>query len=127
MSARWRAAGWPAWAALGWAALIHLMSSAPRQLPAFLDVDGLDKLIHLVEFGTLGGLLTAALWRGVPELAGAGAWVAALGAAAYGCVDELHQAYVPGRSSSFYDVVADAVGALAAALLVRRVLQRRAR
>ncbi|MEE9199093.1 MAG: VanZ family protein [Dehalococcoidia bacterium] len=35
-------------------------------------------------------------------------------AAGYGAVDELHQAFVPGRDSSIYDVASDTAGALLA-------------
>ena len=45
-------------------------------------------------------------------------WVMAL---AYGLSDELHQAYVPGRQSSFYDVLADGAGALLGAALRARL------
>lgn len=36
----------------------------------------------------------------------------------YGVVDELHQSFVPGRHSSFWDVLCDALGAVLAVLLV---------
>ncbi len=38
-------------------------------------------------------------------------------AACYAALDELHQAFVPSRSASFYDTLIDIAGALAAVLL----------
>ena len=46
----------------------------------------------------------------------------------FGVTDEIHQYFVPGRQADVFDVVADAVGALAGALFVAflsRVLDRR--
>lgn len=90
--------------------LIYAMSSL-QQLP---QTPGpfTDKHWHALEYGGL-----AALW--VRALAG-GRWtglsvrvcVAAVGAALlYAASDEWHQAYVPGRDSSLWDLLADAVGA----------------
>lgn len=44
-------------------------------------------------------------------------------AGAYGVVDELHQAFVPGRVSSFGDLLADASGAALAVVAILPVLR----
>ena len=44
-----------------------------------------------------------------------------LAAAAYGCLDEFHQSFVPMRDVEAGDVVADTTGALLAALLAERL------
>jgi len=41
--------------------------------------------------------------------------VGVLIAAAYGATDELHQYFVPGRQADVADLLADAIGAIAAA------------
>jgi VanZ family protein len=102
-----------------WAAAIFVASSVPgRSLPT-PGFRGVDKLVHLVEFGLLGGLLTAA-WRAGPALLVTIAW---------GVLDEVHQHYTPNRDPSVYDALADALGAaLGAGLalwLVRRSARRR--
>ena len=71
-----------------------------------------DKGVHFCEYGLLGFLCThAALgtWPSVTRvrLLAAGAFIAT----AWGLGDELHQAFVPGRSAEFLDLVADGVGA----------------
>ncbi|MEF8794706.1 VanZ family protein [Thiohalorhabdus sp.] len=75
----------------------------------------LQNLLHLLAYGLL-----AVLWfRGLTPYLPKG-WTIGIGLAltiAYGLADEWHQAYVPGRFPSATDVVADALGALAAAAL----------
>lgn len=71
-----------------------------------------DSAAHAAEYVVLALLLLRALaradWRRVT-------WAAALSAialaVAYGLVDEWHQSFVPGRSSEWRDVIADAAGA----------------
>ena len=109
-------------AALAWALVIFWLSSAPRSLPEPLAVDGMDKLLHLGTFAVLAWLCGATLRRAAPEQAVRFHVVTAgVMALAYGLSDELHQAYVPGRQSSFYDVLADGAGALLGAALRARL------
>ena len=61
-----------------------------------------DKLYHAGNFGVLGILLYLATGR---------VYLAVLLASLYGVSDEVHQAYVPGRSADMLDWVADTVGA----------------
>jgi hypothetical protein len=88
-----------------------------------------DLTAHFAGYGLLGGLVVRAIaggrWAGVTPAAAAGAW---LFSAAYGVSDEFHQSFVPGRTPSGIDWVADAAGAavaIAAVLLVSRIVQRR--
>ena len=84
-----------------------------------------DKSGHSIGYALLGGLLLRALAGG--RLSGI-TWrvvLAAIGLATlYGVSDEVHQMFVPGRTSDRYDVLADAIGATIAvvgAWLVRAV------
>jgi len=91
--------------------LIFAMSAIPRGLDlSFFPLR--DKGVHLVEYAVLAWLNARALRRTRP---GARPWRLALGAAAiaisWGYLDEVHQAFVPGRDASLGDLVADAVGA----------------
>jgi hypothetical protein len=78
------------------------------QLPGGMS----DKSGHSIGYALLAGLLLRALAGG--RLAGI-TWKSAVAAIVlstlYGVSDELHQMFVPGRSSDRYDVLADAVGA----------------
>lgn len=96
-------------------------------VPELLSFRHADKLLHFIGYALLGAL----------SLLGAGArgrvrhlLTAWLAAALYGVADELHQGFVPGRSASSADVLADWVGAaagVAVLALVSRAGHRRAR
>ena len=73
-------------------------------------------MIHATEYALLGALT---VW----------AWPHALGswllATAYGATDELHQRYVPFRSSDPFDLLADGVGAMLGVAGVQGLRRRR--
>lgn len=95
------------------------LSSSPdaQGASSFLDLSPpWDKLYHAGNFGVLAGLLYLATGR---------AWLAVLLASAYGVSDELHQAYVPGRSADVLDWLADTTGATFAVLLTFFFTRRR--
>jgi VanZ family protein len=71
---------------------------------------GWDKAAHAAIFGALALLTLRATHGGMRPLALAPAAAAVLLVVGWGTVDELHQAFVPGRDPSALDVVADAVG-----------------
>ena len=66
--------------------------------------EGWDKVAHFSTFA----LITALLWHGTAGSAP----LAVLGAVvAFGALDELHQAFVPGRAADIADFIADATAA----------------
>jgi VanZ family protein len=96
-----------------WAGLIFTLSSIPdlgTGLGAWDTV--LRKIAHPAEFAVLGFLLARALGH---DLA------AFLLGAAYAVTDEVHQAFVPGRLGSVWDVLLDSVGVALGVLLLRRL------
>jgi VanZ family protein len=104
-----------------WAALTFWLSASPDAQGAatFLDLTPpWDKLYHAGNFGVLAALLYPATGR---------VWLAVLLASLYGVSDEVHQAFVPGRSADASDWLADTVGALAAVTLLQLRQRRRAR
>jgi VanZ family protein len=105
---------------------IFAVSSVPN-----LDTSGTgvsDKSLHFWVYGLLGALLLRALagaaWAGVTVRAASAAWLMAV---VWGALDEVHQAFVPGRSLSGLDWLADAGGAALAAGVVLAVVVRRGR
>lgn len=114
-AARWRA-WWPAGA---WAALVLTLTSIPHPETPLPEVAGLDKLAHVALYAVLG--LLAAFGAARDErllrrptallLLGITGCLAVLGA-----LDELHQAWIPGRSADVLDWVADLVGGALGAL-----------
>jgi VanZ family protein len=73
-----------------------------------------DKALHALVFGALAAML----W----VLAGGRGALAVFGlVCGVGILDELHQAFVPGREADLADLLADAAGAAAALYLVKFV------
>ncbi len=104
---------WGRWSpVVGYAALVFCLSHQP-QLPT---TPGGDKTAHVIAYAILGFLCARALTsfdRGLR-------WALATAASTlYGMTDEWHQSFVPGRTASGADLVADGIGAaIGAALFV---------
>ena len=83
------------------AATLFLAADKTGQMPFLADIP--DKVLHAVYFGVMAALLAHGVgrsWWGIPMLL----------VPLVGALDEWHQLYVPGRDSSVWDWVADAVG-----------------
>ena len=97
-------------------ACIFVLSSFDWGVRVDESVPFRDKGIHFVEYAVLGFLCANAARRSFPRRA---PWrtflVGAFVATAWGLGDELHQAFVPGRSPEAMDVLADALGSLTGA------------
>ena len=101
------------WPALLWAPLILVGTSWPN-ISVGPDIGGLDKVVH---FGMYGGfaylLLRASRYRA--------SWgrvtIVLACVAVFGLIDEVHQAYIPGRSASLADWFADILGGATGAVL----------
>ena len=94
---------------------IYLVSDMPRPpVPDALTFRFADKLLHAGAYGVLSllALLGAAHRRG--GIAQRARVEAVALAGLYGVVDELHQSFVPNRSATVSDVVADVIGAMLA-------------
>ena len=98
-------------------AAIFTLSSIPK-LPSLPG--GLTGYTgHFIGYAILGAVavrgFAKARWSGVTAAAG---WKAFALASVYGITDELHQTLVPGRTSTFSDWCADAIGAAVGVALV---------
>ncbi len=82
---------------------LYYLSSIPGKELVPLPY-GADKVIHFSLYLLLGVFLTGAL----PEKK---IWAIIIGTI-YGVLDELHQSFIPYRSCSFYDWLADAAGVI---------------
>ncbi|GAB4215227.1 MAG: hypothetical protein OHK0013_40630 [Sandaracinaceae bacterium] len=77
-----------------------------------------DKGVHFVEYGVLGFLLAHACLRTFLRHARVRvAAFAVLFGVLWGLFDEIHQAFVPGRSADALDLVADALGVVVGTLV----------
>ena len=106
-------------AVLGWMAVIFFFSSQPDA-----DSSGGEELhigaykgAHLVVFGVLGVLVAGATRHLSTTRASWWAWVTVV---IYAISDEIHQAFVPGRSPLVMDVAIDSVGGLIGILAFER-------
>lgn len=112
---------------IGLCLLIFWQSSGPLP-PQTPSLPGLDKLAHAAIYALLAFLAARAFatlsllvdTRVLP-------WAAAIFAAVYGLSDEVHQAFVPGRTADIWDLAADAAGAIAGAYFYHRQIQVRGR
>jgi VanZ family protein len=107
--------------AIAYMALIVLLSAQGRPPISFDHVPLRDKGVHLMEFAVLALLIAYAL--GSPVIAAGriaerrarwkiALWTIAL-ATIWGYLDEVHQAFVPGRTADAWDLVADFLGSIA--------------
>jgi len=121
IASRWAAAG-------AWAAAIFALSHSPT-LPKGPEIPGLDKIMHAGVYAILAWLLFRALAAGRGPIR-IQAWpLAVVLAFLYGVSDEVHQAFIPGRSCDTFDALADLFGGVLAwgahISLFRRARERR--
>ncbi len=110
---------------VAYAVLIFGLSAIPGKglpTPPFVSF---DKLLHVLEFGLFGYLLALAFQRGGSKFMQENWLVIALVVGLlYAASDEWHQHFVPGRTPSVADILADGVGLIAAQALYRFRLAR---
>ncbi|MDG5471204.1 VanZ family protein [Jeotgalibacillus sp. ET6] len=103
--------------------LIWFLSDRPSDTVLALQNESLDLFIkeslHLVEFGILHFLFIAALLAH-GKLTTATHTAAAVFAAFYGLLDEIHQAFVPSRSATVIDAIKDLIGVIIVYVVIQR-------
>ena len=109
----------------GYAGLIFYLSAQSHpedNLPSFLFKEVSDKVLHAVEYGILAVLCYRAFrWAAGSAIARQAVVLAILAASVYGITDEVHQAFVPLRESSWQDWLADTIGAAIGAMSWRSI------
>jgi VanZ family protein len=95
---------------------IITVSSIPRLAANPLLFPCCDKVAHFIEYSVLGAALRYWSRKGRKALLAGGVGFAAL--------DEFHQSFIPGRTASLWDFVADGCGLAAGFLLSRRFLRK---
>jgi VanZ family protein len=98
--------------ALVWAALIFISSSIPASSLPELSILRFDKVIHTCIFLVFCFLAYRALryQDRYPSLSRHCLGFSLLLTFLYGCLDEFHQYFVPGRTADPLDLLADAAG-----------------
>jgi VanZ family protein len=101
---------------------LSAQSHPEDQLPSFLLKEVSDKVLHAVEYGILSLLCYRALrWAAGPAVARYAVVLAIVTASVFGITDEVHQAFVPLRESSWQDWLADTIGAVIGAVSWRSI------
>lgn len=96
---------------------LSAQSHPEDQLPSFLLRNVSDKVLHAVEYSILSLLCYRAFrWAAGPAVARQAVVLAIVTASIYGLTDEVHQAFVPLRESSWQDWLADSTGAVMGAM-----------
>jgi VanZ family protein len=93
-------------------ALIWWLSSQALQVPLIERFPLQDKGVHFLEYGAMSLFITHALVITFRDGGPRAVVMATLMTVALGFLDELHQAFVPGRSSDAMDLLADSIGAV---------------
>jgi VanZ family protein len=108
--------------ALVWGLFLLALTSwpSPPEVPVVSQIPNVDKLVHGLLYGIEGFLLSFAVvwpdsrfswWRPATIAAALAVW---------GTIDEIHQAFIPGRMMEGADVVVDTLGGFLGALLASR-------
>lgn len=90
--------------------LIFYLSSRSYEIE--IDILLFDKGIHLFEFAFLGFFLSFGYFMGLKSSLGIKAVLTFFSGVLLGSLDELHQYFIPRRTSEILDVIADAIGIL---------------
>ena len=92
-----------------WVAVLFFLSEIESTSAMFwIFVD--DKILHFLLYSVLGVTLA---WGWVRKSRQVPAWTVVSVGVVYGLVDEWHQSFVPGRSPSLGDALADLAGTVA--------------
>ncbi len=101
-----------------WAVIILTVSSIPQFAEVTPGWKNFDKVIHIIEYGIFGFLLTRALYfQDKNSIRKFAVILSILIGGAFAGLDEIHQRYIPGRFESLGDFAADLSGILLAQIL----------
>lgn len=100
---------------------IFFLSHQPGDRLSLPPLPGFDKLAHTIAYGLLAGTVLFALSEHLKSTESRRVMLFTVVVCfLYGISDEFHQSFIPGRSTSVYDLFADCGGAaMACALWVR--------
>lgn len=92
---------------------IFVLSHQPGGILPLSALPGIDKIAHMAVYGLLAATLIRAFsYRPRQAWSGRVVTMTIVWCLLYGITDEFHQSFIPGRSVSGLDVLADTAGAL---------------
>ncbi|GBE28406.1 vanZ like family protein [bacterium BMS3Bbin03] len=97
--------------AILYAGVIFALSSMKNLHIPDIGISWSDKIAHFMEYSIFSFFMVRAFYYGSsPENRKRNLWIAILLSLLYAASDEFHQIYVPGRTASVSDWMADSVG-----------------
>lgn len=116
--------------AVAWGLFLLALTSwpSPPDVPVVSSIPNFDKVVHATLYGVEGFLLYfAVVWPGPRRFSWLRALVIGGALAVWGTADELHQAWIPGRSMEAGDALTDAVAGFGGAVIASAVAARKVR
>src|SRR3989339_64059 len=102
-------------------ALAIFLSSHQSRMVIPIKIIGIDKTLHFIVYGILAGLIYRACRKSQGSYIFQKAYfISLICSILYGFSDEFHQFYIPGRQASAWDFMADALGAIAAIIIIMK-------
>lgn len=98
-----------------------LIESSQPPLTLLGEYEGLDKVAHFLAFSMLGLFACALSFKLNPKLSIPLFSMPFLIVTLTGVIEESYQMFIPGRAASFFDLLADVLGAVCAILIANRV------
>lgn len=95
--------------ASAWAIIILVLTLIPGKAIPEVNIIGIDKVVHFIIFG-IQMFLTLLPQRHSGPISNRTMVLSVVGCISFGIMIELLQHFVPGRSTSIYDVIANTIG-----------------
>lgn len=114
-------------AALVWGLFLLALTSwpSPPEVPVVSAIPSVDKVVHGLLYGVEGFLLYFAVaWPCPPRFSLLRVLTIAGALAVWGTLDEIHQAFIPGRAMEAMDAVLDTLGGFLGGLVASAWSQR---
>ncbi len=100
-------------------AAIYVSSANPDPSLPDPGIPHIDKVYHAILFGGLCAIVSLGMRKAAAPPSCLAQWLAPIAfASAYGLSDEIHQAFVPGRTFDILDWTANTAGACAAQIVL---------
>jgi len=112
------------WIAIFYLCLIFIQSSIPSQYVPKMTILSYDKLIHAGIYFVAAVLMYLALREHDYIKTIRTEWLALILTVFFGFTDELHQYFVQGRHASFWDFIADTIGAIFGIVVISGIIKR---
>ncbi len=107
-----------------WGIIIFVVSSIPSDKIPNIQIFGIDKLLHIFTFFIFGIFIYRSIYfsKGTKLSFTKIATYVILIIAIVGILDELYQGLIPGRSTDFFDLVADIIGGILSTYFAKKFL-----